>query len=223
MIIQNNKVVAIDYVLKNADGDILDDSKDTGPLEYIHGTNMLIKGLEKELDGKKAGDKFSAVIAPEDAYGAINNDLIFEVKKSQFPLDAQIEEGMQFEASAEDGSSHVVTVKKVDGDAITIDANHELAGVTLYFDVNVIDVRDATTEELEHGLYGHCCCGGGCGGNGCADDCNCDDGECAHGGCSGHGDGTCGGHHHDKDGCCGGHGKHAKGAQGKSGGCCSAF
>ena len=175
MIIENNKVVAIDYVLKNKDGEIIDDSKNAGPLEYLHGHGDSIVGLEKALLGKSEGDKVSAVIESAEAYGEIDSKLIVDVPKDGFPEEITVEVGMQFQTE----SGHIVTVKKINEQTVTVDANHFLAGETLYFDVTIVSVRDATQEEIEKGLHRGCGCGG---------DCNCEgDGECDCGGECGEG------------------------------------
>lgn len=178
MIIAKDCVVAFDYVLKDNEGNELDTTEGAEPLEYIHGGNNLIAGLEKELEGKTAGDELkNLVVAPTEAYGEYNPALAAEVERKNFPDDIEIEEGMQFEAEGP-GGIQVVTVTKIDGDTITVDGNHPLAGKTLHFDVKILSVREATEEEKKHGLRGSCGCGCGCG---CESD-DCDD-TC---GCGGH-------------------------------------
>ncbi len=177
MTISKDKVVSIEYSLKNDAGELLDSSEGTGPLEYIQGHNNIIPGLEKALEGKTAGDKISVVVAPADGYGEHHDDLVIEVDKSQFQADGEIEEGMQFEAESENGS-HIVVVTKVTDSKVTVDANHPLAGENLHFDVTVADVRDATEQELEEGLDYGCGCEGDC------DSDECGSGGCGTGGCS---------------------------------------
>jgi FKBP-type peptidyl-prolyl cis-trans isomerase SlyD len=177
--IEKDKMVKIHYTLKDAEGKQLDSSTGHEPLEYLHGNGNLIPGLESELEGKNPGDKFTATIAPEDAYGEYDKQMIVDVPRSQFDSDAAISVGMKFEAHTA-GGPMVVTVTKVTDDSVTVDGNHELAGKTLVFDVEVVDVRDATEEEMNPPSCG---CGGECGG-----DCNCDGED----GC-GCGDGGCGG------------------------------
>lgn len=187
MIIGKNKVVSIEYTLKDSTGEVVDSSEGHAPLDYIHGAQNIIPGLEKELEGKKAGDKLSVVVEPADGYGEYSKDLVIEVSKEQFPADAEIEEGMQFEADSETGG-RLVTVVAVSDKTITIDANHPLAGEKLFFDVTVAAVREATDEEIAKGLFAHSSCG--CGDD---DDCDCgdDDCGCSSGGC---GSGGCGCH-----------------------------
>ncbi len=161
MTIEKNKVVMIDYTLKDSDGEIIDSSDSSEPLAYLHGNGNLIPGLERELEGKKPGDKLSCVVSPADAYGDYDENLVFTVKKTNFAEPDKIEEGMQFEAQSE-GGSRAVTVVAVKGDDVTVDANHPLAGEDLHFSVSVVEVRDATAEELQHG-HVHEGCGSGCG------------------------------------------------------------
>ena len=176
MTISKNSVVSIHYTLTDDEGKELDSSIGKTPLEYIHGNGYLISGLEKQLEGKSEGDKFTAVIEPKDAYGEYNEAFVQEVNRNQFPEGIKIEEGMQFQADTAAGSQ-IVTVTKVTDDKVTVDANHELAGKRLHFDVEVVSVREATEEEIDS-ISGGCGCGdGGCGGG-----CSCD-GGCG-GGCS---------------------------------------
>lgn len=177
MNIEKDKWVAIHYTLKDDDGKEIDSSVGGAPLGYVHGRGYLIPGLEKELEGKTTGDKFNSVIAPKDAYGEYDKELVMELDRDRFGYEGEIETGMQFQAMTPQGPS-IVTVSKVDGDKITIDGNHSLAGKTLHFDVEVVEVRDATEEELNPSCGG--CggnCGGGCGGN-CGGDCGSGCGGC---------------------------------------------
>lgn len=174
MIITKDKVVSIEYTLKNEAGEVLDSSEGMGALEYLHGHENLISGLEKELEGKKAGDVFSVTLAPADGYGELSDELIVDVPLANFEVGTPIEVGMQFETGDAD-ESRVVMVTKVEGDLVTIDANHELAGETLVFDVKVGAVRDATDAEIATGLS--CGCGG------CGDEANTGDCTGCGGGC----------------------------------------
>jgi len=187
MEIQKDRVVSIDYMLKDDQGMMIDRSEGE-PLVYLHGNDNIIPGLEKHLVGKKAGDKVNCVIAPADAYGEHDEEMVFTVSKKDFAESDKIEIGMQFQAQ-EEGGMRVVTVVGVEGDEVKIDANHPLAGKSLHFDVTVQEVREATAEELEHGhVHGGeeegCGCGeGGCGSGECGDgDCD-DEGGCGCGGC----------------------------------------
>ena len=174
MKIEKDKFVSIHYTLKDDEGKQLDSSVGAEPLPFVFGRGALISGLEKELEGKKQGDKFSCVIPPAEAYGDYDKDLIMDVPRSEFDTDATtIEVGMAFYAQTENGPRIVHIIKTAD-DVITLDGNHELAGKTLHFDVEVVEVRDATEAELNPPQG----CGGGCGG--------CSSGACgSSGGCGG--------------------------------------
>ncbi len=128
----------------------MDSSEQTGPLAYLHGHQNIIPGLEKALDEKAVGDTLSVSIEPADAYGERNEEMIQTVPRSMFQGVDEIEPGMRFQAQTEGGVT-VVTIKDVNGDEITLDGNHELAGETLHFDVEIKDVRPASEEEMEHG------------------------------------------------------------------------
>jgi FKBP-type peptidyl-prolyl cis-trans isomerase SlyD len=148
--IAKNAVVRIDYTLTNDAGAVLDTSKGREPLSYVHGAGGLIPGLEEELDGKQPGDSLQVVIPPDKAYGERQDGLVQKVEREKLPPEADVQIGMQFQAHTNVGV-HVVTVTEIEGDEVTLDGNHPLAGETLHFDVNVVEVREATQEEIEHG------------------------------------------------------------------------
>lgn len=150
MQVAENRVVSIEYKLTNQDGQVLDQSEGRGPLVYLHGRGNLIPGMEEQLEGKEPEQQAAFDIPPDKAYGERQEELVQPVPKDKFPDDVEIKPGMQFQAQTESGS-RPVTVVDVGEEEITIDANHPLAGETLHFDVKVVDVRDATDEELEHG------------------------------------------------------------------------
>ncbi len=190
MNIEENVVVSLAYKVKLEDGVVVDQATAQTPLEYLHGYNNLITGLEAELQGKKAGDSFSATLAPQDAYGEHNDALVQRVPAEVFQGVEQIEVGMRFLADTDQGQIPV-EVTEVDGEEVVVDGNHMLAGQTLTFDVEVIATRAATTEEIEHGHINQ---------DSSDHEQDSDDHE---GGCCG-GEG----HQHEgkKEGCCGGGG-----------------
>ena len=152
MRVEEHAVVLIHYVLTNDDKEVLDSSEGQDPLVYLHGTGHLIPGLEAQLLGKTAGDKLDVTVQPGDGYGEFNEELVQVVPSDVFDGVGSIEPGMQFQTSNEDGSDgETITVVSVENDEVTIDGNHTLAGVTLHFAVDIIEVREATAEELEHG------------------------------------------------------------------------
>ena len=150
MEVGKDKVVSIDYTLTGTQGQVLDTSKERGPLSYLHGNQNIIPGLENALEGKSQGDQINVSIPPGQAYGEIDPKMVQIVPRSAFQGAPTITPGMQFQGQTQAGP-RIITVTKVEGDNITIDANHPLAGQTLNFDVKVVDIRDATAEELSHG------------------------------------------------------------------------
>ncbi|WP_128543821.1 FKBP-type peptidyl-prolyl cis-trans isomerase [Larkinella soli] len=146
MEITKHKVAGIHYTLRDNEGNVLDSSEGREPLYYLHGEGNLIPGMENGLEGKSEGDKFQLKITPEEGYGVRDNEMIQEVPISAFG-GQPVKVGMQFHTN----QGHVVTVTKVGLEQVTIDANHPLAGKELNFDVEVVEVRDATVEEVAHG------------------------------------------------------------------------
>ncbi len=150
MKISKDKVVSIEYTLRNDHGEILDSSEGREPLAYLHGNGNIVPGLELQLEGKAKNDKLKVAVAPADGYGEFNADDIIEVPREQFQDVKELEVGMQFTASGPEGH-RVVTVTKVEDKIVTVDGNHPLAGKTLHFDVKIVDIREASAEELSHG------------------------------------------------------------------------
>jgi FKBP-type peptidyl-prolyl cis-trans isomerase SlyD len=150
MQVAKNKVVTIDYTLTGPKGDVLDSSKGREPMAYIHGAAGIIPGLEAALEGKTAGEELAVSVAPEDAYGLRDDKMIQSVPRDRFKGVADIQPGMQFQATTPTGP-RVVTVVSLDDTSVQIDANHPLAGMPLKFDVKIVAIRDASPEELSHG------------------------------------------------------------------------
>ena len=158
MIVATNKVVKMHYSVMDNDKNSIDNSFDGEPLIFIVGTGYLIQGLEDALQGKKAGDTLSVKVEPDEGYGERHDNLMQAVPKSMFE-GMEIEVGMQFRASTDDGDQSVMIIDIQEEDVI-VDGNNPLAGITLNFDVEILEVRDATADELEHGhVHGD----GGCG------------------------------------------------------------
>ena len=157
MQVADNMAVSIHYTLTNDAGETLDSSIGGEALVYLHGQGNIIPGLEKALEGKSSGDKLSVAIAPEEAYGEYIEEMVQVIPRKMFEGIDNIEVGMQFHADVSSGPG-IVTVIKVDGDDITIDGNHPLAGEALNFDVEITEVRAATEDELAHGhIHGEGC------------------------------------------------------------------
>lgn len=151
MQIQDNCVVSIHYILTNEEGEELDSSAGQDPLVYLHGAGNIIPGLESALTGGSVGDKLEVTVAPEHGYGAVDPDLIRKVPREAFAGVERVEPGMQFQTQSPTGQVMRVTVKESNDQDVLIDANHPLAGQTLFFSVTVEEVRSATEEELAHG------------------------------------------------------------------------
>jgi FKBP-type peptidyl-prolyl cis-trans isomerase SlyD len=145
-----DRVVTIHYTLKDDKGAILDSSAGGEPLAYIQGHGNLVSGLEKALEGQSDGATLAVVVAPADGYGVHDAALIQRVPKRSLQGSGEIKKGMQFQARTDDGM-RLFTVTAIIGDMITLDGNHPLADQTLHFDVQIVGVRAATAEELEHG------------------------------------------------------------------------
>ncbi|MBE0368860.1 FKBP-type peptidyl-prolyl cis-trans isomerase [Pseudoalteromonas aurantia] len=158
MKIAPNKVVKMHYSVLDNDKNTIDNSFDGEPLLFIIGTGYLIPGLEDAIIDKVAGDTLSVTVEPEQGYGERYDELMQAVPKSMFD-GMEIEVGMQFRASTDDGDQMVMIIDIQDEEVI-VDGNHPLSGITLHFDVEILEVRDATEDELSHGhVHGD----GGCG------------------------------------------------------------
>lgn len=157
MQIAADAVVSIHYHLRNQAGETLDKSDADRPLVYIHGAGNIIPGLEEALEGETVGVKMNVVVAPGDGYGERDDALIQVVPRSAFDGAEELHLGQQFHADTQHGPM-VIQITKIEGDQVTVDGNHELAGVELHFDVEVVAVRAASEEELAHGHVhdGHC-------------------------------------------------------------------
>lgn len=150
MEVAQNRVVTIDYTLKDGDSQVIDTSEGREPLAYIHGTGQIIPGLERALEGKGAGEDVSVSISPEEGYGERDDSMVLTIPREQFEGVDQIDPGMQFQAETDEGVQ-ILTVLEAGDQEVTVDGNHPLAGMTLNFDVSIQEVRDAEQEELEHG------------------------------------------------------------------------
>lgn len=148
--IEKDKVVSLVYSLKNDAGEELDRGDRNDPFAYLHGHNQIVPGLENELLGMTKGQSKKITVAAKDGYGEFDATLLFQVNRGQFPPGAKLQEGLQFQSSHE-GRAIIFTVEKIEGDAVTVNGNHPLAGQTLHFEVEVLDIRDATEEEISHG------------------------------------------------------------------------
>ena len=158
MRIEKHKVVVVDYILTDDMGRVLDTNDGDGAFAYLHGVGGVVPGLERALEGHVPGDHLKVKVEPHEAYGVRDESQVETLPRSDFRGIDQVLPGMQFHAS--DGErGRFVTVVAVEGDNVRVDANHPLAGKNLNFDVTILEVRDATAEELEHGhahgAHGH--------------------------------------------------------------------
>ncbi len=168
MEISLNKVVAISYQVRSEDGVLLDEMPKEQPLTYIHGHNNLVQGLEEALVGKKAGDHLEITVTADKAYGEHNENLVQRVPADVFEGVDELEVGMRFIADTDQGPLPVV-ITEVDGDEVVVDGNHMLAGQSLHFVVDVINVREASADEIEQEHTEATHAGGCCGKDGCSD------------------------------------------------------
>ncbi len=143
-------VVSFHFTLKNDKGAVVETSSGNDPLVYLHGASGIVPGLEEALEGRAQGDKFNVTLPPEKAYGERDERLVQSVPRSQFPKDQELKNGMQFQVNSQNGPM-ILTIIGVTNDTVTVDGNPEMAGQTLHFDIEVMEVRKASAEELTHG------------------------------------------------------------------------
>jgi FKBP-type peptidyl-prolyl cis-trans isomerase SlyD len=151
MKITQHSVVSMHYTLTDSEGTELDSSSGSEPLTYLHGTGGLIPGLEREMEGRGAGESFKATIEADDGYGQADPQLIQQVPLESLSQIENLEVGMQLQSQSPDGHTRVIVVESIGEENATLNANHPLAGVTLHFEVSIESIREATEEELEHG------------------------------------------------------------------------
>ena len=149
MQVADKKAVSISYTLKDDSGKVVDTSEGRAPLVYLHGTGSIVPGLEKALLGKQTGDEVHVDLSVDDAYGRRDEKKGRKVPLRKLPQ-GKVTAGMRYRGQTEGGPVSAL-VTAVQGDYATIDANHPLADMNLHFDIKIVDVRDATAEELEHG------------------------------------------------------------------------
>ncbi|MDR3276581.1 MAG: peptidylprolyl isomerase [Treponema sp.] len=172
MNIAKDRVVSFDYTLTGENNEQLDSSSGGEPLAYLHGYQNIIPGLEKALEGRAEGDRFQVKIPAAEAYGERDEGQVLRVPRDRFNGIDAIKTGMQFEAQTPQGN-RIVRVTALDGDTVTVDGNHPLAGQALSFDVTVRGIREAAPEEISHGHPHH------------AQDCDCESSDCKSSDCSG--------------------------------------
>jgi FKBP-type peptidyl-prolyl cis-trans isomerase SlyD len=150
MQIAEGSVASFHYTLTDDKGEVIDSSEGRAPLAYIHGAGHIVPGLENALTGRSTGDQLKVDVAPEEGYGVRHQELVQIVPREAFQGVEDLQPGMQFQGRNGQGSINV-TISSIDGDSVTVDGNHPLAGQTLHFDVEITEVREATDEERQHG------------------------------------------------------------------------
>ena len=151
MPIKDNQVVTLNFTLKDEEGSIIEETTKEEPFSYLSGNSQILPKLEENINGMLIGSKKSVVLEPSEAYGEYKEDAIQSVNRSEFPEGTKLEKGMGFVANTPDGRQMPFTVTKVEGDDITLDFNHPLAGKKLTFEVELLNIREASPEELQHG------------------------------------------------------------------------
>lgn len=151
MSLEANKVVTFNYTLKDDKGEVLDSTLKDGPFSFITGSNQILPGLEDALSGMIIGSKKNVKLSAANAYGEYDENAIQKVKRELFPEEAELEIGMTYYAHSPEGKHLQFIITEIENDNITVNFNHPLAGKDLEFDVELLDVRDATPEEISHG------------------------------------------------------------------------
>lgn len=148
--LQRGRVGVFHYSLRNSAGAVIDAST-TEPMAYLHGYGGIISGLETALEGAVAGAVLDVTVAPADAYGELDEDASQSVHRSEFPKDMELAVGMPINAETEDGRRIRLWIRKIEGARVVVSPQHPLAGETLHFHIEVVEVREALPEELSHG------------------------------------------------------------------------
>ena len=151
LLLQSGHVGILNYTIKNAEGETLDSTVGQGPRPYLHGADNMLPGLEKELEGKSAGDKLNGVLAPADAFGEHDGSEPQRVKRSELPKGRNWQKGMPFAIKASDGTPVQLWITDVRGAWVWVTPNHPLAGTEVHYEVEVIRVRTARQVEIDHG------------------------------------------------------------------------
>lgn len=163
MKVGKNTVVEVAFELFDSDKNLIDSATKSEPMPYIHGIGQLLPSVEEALDGKDVNYCTTLKLRSDQAYGPYHEELVVELPKAHFPEDITLQEGMCFNTEGPDGQPLVVEITKLEDDKVTVDGNHPLAGVDLEYFLEIVNVREATQEELDHG---HVHSPGGCGGGG---------------------------------------------------------
>jgi FKBP-type peptidyl-prolyl cis-trans isomerase SlyD len=148
--VQKDVVVSMEYTLQ-VDGEEIDSSKGQDPLQFLVGHGNIISGLEREMIGMKVGESKNVVVQAAEGYGEYDEEAYLDVPRGEFPQDMPVEEGLELSVRDDQGQSRYARVDSIEGDTVTLNFNHPLAGDELHFNVKVVDLREPTSEELQHG------------------------------------------------------------------------
>lgn len=148
--VADDVVVTMDYSL-TVEGEVIDSSKDEGPLSFLQGHGNIIPGLERELAGMKVGESKKVVVAAKDGYGEYDEEAVMEVPRDQFPDEIPLEQGIELHVTDEDGDIVHAVITDVREKTVVLDTNHPLADAELHFDIKILGLRAPTSEELSHG------------------------------------------------------------------------
>ena len=150
MVVSKGKVVVLEYIMNDPFGNKIESSDELGLLDYLHGYGNMLPGVEKKLEDAEVGGEFKIVVQPADGYGKVNSDLIETFPKDNFDFEENPEIGMEVVLEA-DGEDMPAVIENISDSEITLNANHPLAGVVLHFEVKIVTIREATSEEIEQG------------------------------------------------------------------------
>jgi len=148
--VQEDVVVSMDYTL-HVEGELIDSSEETGPIQFIQGNGEIIRGLEREIMGMKKDETRDVTVIPEDGYGAVDPDAVIDVPRSEFPPSIPLDPGTDLQVRDNEGHTMDARIVEVSGEVVKLDFNHPLAGKELNFHVTVTDLRNPTDEEVAHG------------------------------------------------------------------------
>lgn len=152
MSVRDDVVVSFDYTLRLDDGEVIDSSEGHEPLQYLHGRGQIVPGLERELYGMNVGDEKSVTVQADEGYGDYDEERLQSVPRSNFPEDVELEEGLSVRMrDVNTDQLFDAYIDEIGDEDVVLDFNHPLAGETLFFDIKIVDVREATSEELAHG------------------------------------------------------------------------
>jgi FKBP-type peptidyl-prolyl cis-trans isomerase SlyD len=151
MPLEPNKIITMNYTLKDSEGVVIDTTEDKGAFSFISGANQILPKFEEQIGTMLISSEKNVKLSAENAYGVYDESAIQKVEKSTFPADTPVEVGMGFVANSPDGHPMPFKIAAVEEKEVTIDFNHPLAGKDLEFNVHLVDIRNASEEELAHG------------------------------------------------------------------------